>query len=437
MYLARGRRVPYFRAALVVAAAIVLSGCAGSQSTGSVGIAPAASESAVPVFQISSRGDGLPRSGQWRSQLVVADVNGDGYPDLIAPAARKGSGKPQIFLGQPDGVWSAWTQAVFPRYRLDYGGVAVLDFNADGRPDIVFGVHLKGLAAVVQSGPGQFHDSGTGLNSFPDGRPSITGSQSVLALPQRTVVGAQDLLVVYEAVRNSGVGASIWHFVDGKWQRRDVPGAPAGSHAAVAGKDRVFYLAGNGVIAVDVAGAGPSAQLAGRLPDGTFSHALATLHDVERGVTSAYVATSHFIKDAWIRRVERFSRLTPATTGDSASLPDGVVTERVGQIYFSALAAVDGRAWGLAGEILAVGDDRGVIEIYRIEGGRRAAKLGQLPAADWRAGCPVTYLEWAKIQSGEPPRLVAMFAGEASAYDLGRGCSGGGGLDVFAVAPSR
>src|SRR3990167_713186 len=95
---------------LAAIAAIVLTGCAGP-GTRSTWYAPGSE----PGFQIVSRGAGLPHSGQWRSQLASADLNLDGYPDLVAPAARKGSGRPQIFLGQADGSWAGWKQAVLPR----------------------------------------------------------------------------------------------------------------------------------------------------------------------------------------------------------------------------------------------------------------------------------------------------------------------------------
>lgn len=415
-----------------VSGAIALSGCAGPQSNA---VLPEPPSPATPAaaFQLTSRGEGLPRSGQWRSQLAVADINGDAYPDLVVPAARKGSGRPQVFLGKADASWSRWSQINLPNTRFDYGGLAVLDLDADGRLDLALGMHLKGLAALTQNSPGNFQDAGKGLNSLVDGQDSATGSQSLLALPRQGASGGARLFVAYEAVRNAGVGASLWRLVEGKWQRRDVPGAPSGSHASRGNRDQVFYLAAAGVVAVDVSQELPASQFAVRMPAGTFSHALATSTDADRGTTGAYVSISRFIDGAWTRRVERFQ--LPARLGaeSPAATPGSVVAERAGASYFSAVAVRNGEPWGLAGDVVAAGDDHGNIEIYQVQGAARPVKLGQWPAADWRKGCNVSYLEWAKIQPAEPPQLVAMFSGEVSAYDIGRGCSNSGGLDVFSA----
>ena len=428
----------HFLRVLTVSGAIALFGCAAPQPKE---VLPERSSSATPAaaFLLTSRGEGLPRSGQWRSQLAVADINGDGYPDLIVPAARKGSGRPQVFLGKADASWSRWNQVSLPNIRFDYGGLAVLDLDADGRLDIALGMHLKGLAALTQNSPGNFQDAGKGLNSLADGQDSATGSQSLLALPQQGSSGGARVFVAYEAVHNAGVGASIWRrLVDGKWQRRDVPGAPSGSHASRGNQDQVFYLAAAGVVAVDVSHEQPSSQFALRLPAGVFSHALATSTDADRGTTGAYVSISRFIDGGWVRRVERFQ--LPARLGaeSPAAISGSVIAERPGASYFSALAVRNGEPWGLAGDVVAAGDDHGNIEIFQVQGAASPVRLGQWPAADWRKGCNVGYLEWAKIQPTEPPQLVAMFSGEVSAYDMGHGCSNSGGLDVFSVtlAPS-
>ena len=50
-------------------------------------------------------GRGLPRAGQWRKGVAVADMNGDGHPDIVLPPARKSGGGPAIFLGDGQGSW--------------------------------------------------------------------------------------------------------------------------------------------------------------------------------------------------------------------------------------------------------------------------------------------------------------------------------------------
>ena len=120
------------------------------------------------TFEKSS--EGLPSSGSWRNSLAVADMNGDGLPDIIAPSERKGGNVPAIFLGDGKGHWQHWP-AKFPR-GVDYGSVAAADFNHDGKMDLVFGIHLQGLAVFLGDGNGKFTDSSTGLprREFPTRR---------------------------------------------------------------------------------------------------------------------------------------------------------------------------------------------------------------------------------------------------------------------------
>ena len=121
------------------------------------------------VFEESS--EGLPTSGNWRNSLAIADMNGDGFPDIIAPPQRGGSnGLPTIFLGDGKGHWTAW-DTVWP-YRIDYGAVVAADFNKDGKMDLAFSVHLQGIRVFLGDGKGHFTDSGKGLSStdFPSRR---------------------------------------------------------------------------------------------------------------------------------------------------------------------------------------------------------------------------------------------------------------------------
>ncbi|MES2935047.1 MAG: hypothetical protein V4805_16335 [Pseudomonadota bacterium] len=434
MYLEITRLRITFLNAIVLPTLALLFGCAGTHTADLARLqSSTAPLTVVPSFDLLSKGDGLPHRGQWRSQMAITDINGDGMQDLVLPAARKGGSRPQMFLGQFDGSWAEWKDASLPNRRYDYGGVAVLNTGVDGdeQRHVVYGMHLKGLAAITQTSPGKFNDASAGLNNYVDGSPSVAGSQALLALPRPAAIGGSQLFVAYEAVQNGGVGASVWIFSKSGWQRHDVPGAPSGSHPGIGARDKVFYLGRGGVTEVDASREKPSARLAGSLPQGTFAHALAVLPNPKGNATNAYIATSRYIDDSWSRRVERFSNL--AGTGDAPIVPDTVIAERQGSNYFSALAVTQARPWGLPGEILAVGDDHGIIDLYHVDATGRSLKLGQWPAAEWRRGCTVSQLEWAKLNPGEPPQLAAMFSGEPSVYDIGRGCLEGGGLDVFAL----
>ena len=95
-------------------------------------------DSSVSVFL--GNGDGTfaaPETfavGQYPEAVVVADLNGDGKPDIIVP--DEGPGTVSVLLGNGDGTFhprppSPWAQQ--PR------SVAVADLNGDGKPDIIVG----------------------------------------------------------------------------------------------------------------------------------------------------------------------------------------------------------------------------------------------------------------------------------------------------------
>ena len=107
--------------------------------------------------------DGLPTSGSWRNGLTIADMNGDGFPDIIAPPERAGgTGIPAIFLGDGKGHWKYWQEARWP-HGLDYGTVAAGDFNKDGHMDLAFAVHLPGIYVMLGDGKGNFTEVSEGL----------------------------------------------------------------------------------------------------------------------------------------------------------------------------------------------------------------------------------------------------------------------------------
>jgi hypothetical protein len=115
--------------------------------------------------------------------LAVADVNGDGRPDLLT--ANAGSNSVGVLLGTGTGSFGAVTtfstgSGSFPT------GVAVADANGDGRPDLLVSDFYSGAAVLPGTGNGTFQAAttyGTGANSYPtsiaaadvngDGRPDL------------------------------------------------------------------------------------------------------------------------------------------------------------------------------------------------------------------------------------------------------------------------
>ena len=134
--------------------------------------------------------EGLPTGGSWRNSLDVGDMNNDGFLDIVAPPQRGSiNAVPVVFLGDGNGNWRLWEQAVFDR-ASNYGSVSVGDLNKDGNLDVVCAVHLFGVIAYLGDGKGKFTDSSTGLSTnFPTRRARLAdvdrdGDLDILALTE-------------------------------------------------------------------------------------------------------------------------------------------------------------------------------------------------------------------------------------------------------------
>ena len=140
-----------------------------------------------PAVTYSSGGSGL-------VSLVVADVNGDGKPDIIVGNVAAGATSVGVLLGNGDGTF----QPVLLTYVASIRGfnqVAVADVNGDGKPDLIVAVCCPSngdaaAAVLLGNGDGTFqspvtYDSGgrgatalvvADLNG--DGKPDIAVTNS-------------------------------------------------------------------------------------------------------------------------------------------------------------------------------------------------------------------------------------------------------------------
>ncbi len=150
------------------------------------------------VFRPAS--NGLPQSGSWRNSLDVADMNGDGHPDIIAPPERGASRLPAIYLGDSKGNWTPWHQVIWP-YEIQYGSVAAADFNNDKKMDLVFGIHLIGLRVFLGDGKGNFIDGSSGLEPT-----DFTTRRVTTADVDRD--GDTDIVTIYEGPAPGRTGAT-------------------------------------------------------------------------------------------------------------------------------------------------------------------------------------------------------------------------------------
>jgi FG-GAP-like repeat len=124
----------------------------------------------IPVpFRLETVSDpGLPHGGMWRANFAVADMNGDGIPDIVSPPSRIGDGRPHIWLGDGKGHFKPWPLTIEKdgkpyRKPFDYGGVAVADFNKDGVPDFAIACHSGTVHVLLAKGNGVFTLDDAGL----------------------------------------------------------------------------------------------------------------------------------------------------------------------------------------------------------------------------------------------------------------------------------
>lgn len=180
--------------------ALISSSAAGSQSQADDRKAP---KKPTTVLRFVPFGAGLPTSGQWREGFRIADLNGDGHPDIVHGPPRKQPGSPPvIFLGDGKGSWTRWKQARFPPLPYDYGDIEVADFNRDGHLDLALAVHLHGLIVLAGDGHGGFSNASSGLDFDASGRSGFS-SRAIRALDWNGD-GFPDLAAVWEGPRLGG-----------------------------------------------------------------------------------------------------------------------------------------------------------------------------------------------------------------------------------------
>ncbi|MGE5235280.1 MAG: FG-GAP-like repeat-containing protein [Acidobacteriota bacterium] len=149
---------------------------------------------------------GLPAGGRWQMSFDVADMNGDGLPDLVLPPQRTGGPYPAIFLQQKDGSWQLWKDVKWPNpkeAKLDYGTVRVADFDGDGHPDIAIACHFGRTFVMYGNGKGDFSK----VVEIPQVNDAVTSRS--LAVADLNGDGRPDLATMAELDVQMGTGQRL------------------------------------------------------------------------------------------------------------------------------------------------------------------------------------------------------------------------------------
>ncbi len=105
--------------------------------------------------------EGLPKTGEWRTNLAVGDVNNDGLLD-IAGIGRKGTASASVWLNQGNGSWETAVDGI--QQKMECGvGIDFGDVNNDGNLDIAYGRHCGGPTIYLGDGKGKWTNHSTGL----------------------------------------------------------------------------------------------------------------------------------------------------------------------------------------------------------------------------------------------------------------------------------
>src|SRR5437870_1094193 len=103
----------------------------------------------LPSFTLGGSFDA--GSGAW--SVAVADVNGDGKPDLVV--ANHGGESVSVLLGKGDGTFQKALDVGIGGYSYPQS-VAVADVNGDGKPDLVVPIGFRGVSVLLGNSNGTF-----------------------------------------------------------------------------------------------------------------------------------------------------------------------------------------------------------------------------------------------------------------------------------------
>jgi FG-GAP-like repeat len=411
---------------------------------------------AVDRLTLQPFGKGLPDRGQWRNGFKIADMNGDGNPDIVHGPPRKSFGGPVIFLGDGKGNWKRWSGVRFPPLAYDYGDVAVADFNGDGHLDFALAVHLRGLLAMVSDGNGGFREWGKGLEFDVPGQGGDAGafSSRTLEAADWNGDGRPDLISVGEGPRMAGnlspgaggrvvAGSAYGALVylnqgDGTWVRKDELSDTSklfGEDLAVAdftNDGKLDMILGSSVFGetdiLRIGGTdavGTKADLPGLRPSSYVG--AVDVADLN-GDGRLDLAVGYLSREAgvWRTGIDVFL----ARTGGGWDRKGVAVVE--GRPWLTALDSGDFDGDGKVDLVGATGEGEVWVFLGKGDGSFEREDSPEIPV---KAGCRGYDVKLENLDADLADELVAEFAGEPSAMFAPTQCLSEGGLGAWKAAP--
>jgi hypothetical protein len=383
-----------------------------------------------PVLHFVPFGQGLPTSGEWREGFRIADMNGDGHPDIIHGSQRKVESTPVIFLGDGKGSWTRWKEAHFPDLAYDYGDVEVADFNKDGRLDIAVASHYRGIQVLLGDGRGGFTNSSEGLPFDKEAKADFT-SRAIRAIDWNGD-GLLDLVAISEGPRMGGAkglhGIHVFLNLGAKGWRKDATLSPAIYSDSLVlgdfdGDGHKDIASGSMVLGrkdlVNLWRAGGAAPLNVDIPGAYhYVHAVAAGdfdHDGKDDLAVAYVSLEN---EVWYSSLDiYFARAGGKWERRNLShQPNRNVVVAMATGHLRDRKTLDLVALSITGETLVYLGDRQ---------GKLVQDSGGIPQYDH--GCRGAHVELADLDGDGRDEIVASFADEPRTD----GCGSGGGLAVW------
>jgi len=382
---------------------------------------------------------GLPRRGQWRDGFAVADVNGDGKLDIVFGPARKSFAGPVVYLGDGAGKWTRWNEARFAPFAWDYGAAAVADFDGDGKADIAFGVHLRGLVALRGDGAGQFTLLGRNLPVAQGAQAPVFSSRRLTAVDWdgdgRAVIVALNEGLTPRLNDNITESVVAYRLRGDTWERvaNEPPMSRVTQIATTSSGKRALLLhppGADGVLPLSERSGGKwrSIRIAG-VPANAQMTALA-IADTAAGSPSLFaIAWRQRDRAGWWNRV---ALLREGRDGrwQLQALKASADTNDIRAMTFARSAA------GLPLNLVTVSES-GQIDVFRQAAGGEFTRDQGIATPDWRAGCQGYDLQARDIDGDGGDEIIVAFAGEGTALTRATECTAGGAIQAFKLIAQK